>query len=62
MAIAEGAEAEGRDASDVELATSVFVISGESEEAIEEQREKMRAQTAFYASTPSYRVVLEAHG
>jgi alkanesulfonate monooxygenase SsuD/methylene tetrahydromethanopterin reductase-like flavin-dependent oxidoreductase (luciferase family) len=22
----------------------------------------MRAQTAFYASTPSYRVVLEAHG
>ncbi len=47
--IREGAGAEGRDASDVELATSAFVISGENGEAIEEQREKMRAQTP---STP----------
>ena len=61
-AISEGAEQEGRDPSKVELATSVFIITGESDSEIKEQREKMRAQAAFYASTPSYRVVLEAHG
>jgi probable F420-dependent oxidoreductase len=61
-AVKEGAEAEGRVPSDVELATSVFVITGDSSEAIEEQREKMRAQAAFYASTPTYRTVLDVHG
>jgi len=61
-AIAEGAEKENRNPEDVQLATSVFVITGEDEEQVEQQREKMRAQAAFYASTPSYRVVLEAHG
>jgi probable F420-dependent oxidoreductase len=61
-AIAEGAQRVGRDPGEVELATAVFVISGESEEEIEEEREKMRAQISFYASTPTYRTVLEAHG
>ena len=61
-AVKEGAEAEGRAPSDVELATSVFVITGDSGEAIEQQREKMRAQAAFYASTPTYRTVLDVHG
>src|SRR5215218_4810968 len=54
-AIAEGAQKVGRDPGEIELATSVFVITGE-------QREKMRAQISFYASTPTYRTVLEAHG
>lgn len=61
-AISEGAQQTGRNPEDVELATSAFVITGAYTEQIEEQREKMRAQTAFYASTPTYRVVLEAHG
>jgi probable F420-dependent oxidoreductase len=61
-AIKEGAEKEDRHPEDIKLATSVFVITGKTEEEVEDQREKMRAQTAFYASTPSYRVVLEAHG
>ncbi len=61
-AIKEGAEKENRNPKDVKLATSVFVITGETEEEVEEQREKIRAQAAFYASTPSYRIVLEAHG
>ena len=61
-AIKEGAERENRSPEDIKLATSVFVITGETGEEVEEQREKMRAQTAFYASTPSYRVVLEVHG
>ena len=37
-------------------------MTGEKRAEIEEQREKMRAQIAFYASTPTYRTVLEAHG
>jgi probable F420-dependent oxidoreductase len=60
--IAEGTEKEGRSSEDIELATSVFVITGENEAAFEEQREKMRAQAAFYASTPSYRTILKVHG
>jgi probable F420-dependent oxidoreductase len=61
-AIKEGAEKENRHPAEIKLATSVFLITGETEEEVEDQRGKMRAQTAFYASTPSYRVVLEAHG
>ncbi|CAA9443123.1 MAG: F420-dependent oxidoreductase [uncultured Rubrobacteraceae bacterium] len=61
-AIVEGAEKESRGPQDVKLATSVFVITGENESEIEEQREKIRAQVAFYASTPTYRTVLEVHG
>ena len=61
-AIAEGAHKAGREPEEVELATSVFVVTGESDEEIGEQREKVRAQLAFYASTPTYRAVLEVHG
>ncbi len=61
-AIAEGSKKSSRPPEDIKLATAVFVITGESEEQIAEQREAMRSQTAFYASTPTYRTVLEAHG
>ncbi len=61
-AIQRGAEKGDRDPADIELATSVFVVTGENAAEVEEQREKMRAQISFYASTPTYRTVLEAHG
>jgi probable F420-dependent oxidoreductase len=60
-AIAEGAEGVGRDPEQATLATSVFVIVT-GDEAATEQRESVRAQISFYASTPTYRTVLEAHG
>lgn len=60
--IAAGAREAGRSPEEVHLATSVFVITGESRQEIEAQREAMRAQAAFYASTPTYRPVLEVHG
>jgi hypothetical protein len=60
-AIAEGAWREGRTSEAVELSTSVFAEAGENEEE-EDKRDKMRAQISFYASTPTYRTVLEAHG
>jgi probable F420-dependent oxidoreductase len=58
-AIEEGARKADRDPGAVELATSVFVISGEE---TPEQRESVRSQLSFYASTPTYRTVLAAHG
>jgi probable F420-dependent oxidoreductase len=61
-AIAGGAQSAGREPGEVELATSVFVVSGESGREIEEQRQRTRVQISFYASTPTYRTVLEAHG
>jgi probable F420-dependent oxidoreductase len=61
-AILEGAEKVGRNPEGVELATSVFVVTGERVAEIDDQREKVRTQIAFYASTPTYRTVLEAHG
>jgi probable F420-dependent oxidoreductase len=61
-AIAEGAEGAGREPGAVELVTSVFVVTGGSREEISRHREEMRAQIAFYASTPTYRPVLETHG
>ena len=61
-AIAEGARQANRDPEQVTLATSAFVITGENRERAMEQRESVRAQISFYASTPTYFTVLEAHG
>lgn len=60
--VAAGAAQAGRDLSDVVLASSVFIITGLDEAAIEEKRALAREQIAFYASTPTYRVVLACHG
>jgi hypothetical protein len=40
----------------------VFVIMGDSQKEIEDMREKVRRQIAFYASTRTYKPVLDAHG
>ena len=55
-AISEGAAKNGRQRGDVTLATSVFAATTPGE------REFCRQQVSFYASTPSYRPVLEHHG
>lgn len=60
--IAAGAERTGRDASRVRLASSIFVISANDAKASEQARDAVRSQIAFYASTPTYRTVLECHG
>jgi probable F420-dependent oxidoreductase len=61
-AIAEGADEAGRDSEQVALATSAFVIAADNEGEATDQRESVRAQISFYASTPTYRTVLETHG
>jgi probable F420-dependent oxidoreductase len=60
--IAEGAEKTGRTVGDVELATTVFVMTGETDAEVEQAMGPVRQQIAFYASTPSYLPVLESEG
>lgn len=60
-AIREGAERHGRSLHDVPRFTSFFVVTGSDEEAAR-MRETARRQIAFYASTRSYRGVLDLHG
>jgi probable F420-dependent oxidoreductase len=55
-AIQEGAAKAGRSRADVLLTTTAFVVTSPEEELF------VRAQIAFYASTPSYRVVMALHG
>lgn len=61
-AIAEGAKAAGRAASDVALYASVFAVTGESEAERARSEAQVRQQVGFYASTPNYRALLEYHG
>lgn len=60
--IEEGARKAGRSRKDVTIATSAFVIMGDSQQEIDEMRERVRTQLAFYASTRTYKPVLDAHG
>jgi probable F420-dependent oxidoreductase len=60
--VAAGAERAARALADVVLASSVFVITGENAVAVENMRQIVREQIAFYASTPTYRVVMAVHG
>ena len=52
----------GRARGDVQLASSVFVVGGDTEEERHTNREAVRQQIAFYASTPTYHPVFELHG
>jgi probable F420-dependent oxidoreductase len=54
--IALGATAAGRGRGDVQLSSAIFVATDEAE------RETARQQISFYASTPTYRAVLDVHG
>jgi len=60
--IKKGAESAGRTLDDVERATTIFVMTGETDSDVEQAMAPVRQQISFYASTPSYRPVLEASG
>jgi probable F420-dependent oxidoreductase len=57
-----GAAKAGRDLSACKLSTSAFVIVGDSEEERKGLKGLAKQQISFYASTPAYKPVLEAHG
>jgi len=54
--IDKGAARAGRPRAEIKVSTSAFVVTSPEEETF------VRAQIAFYASTPSYRPVMELHG
>lgn len=58
----KGAAAADRSIDDVEVVTTVFIMTGTNDEEIAQSMEPVRQQISFYASTPSYRSVLEASG
>ncbi len=46
----------------LQLSSAVFVVTGANEAEVAESKVMTKSQIAFYASTPSYRPVLELHG
>ena len=44
------------------IAHQIMVVTGWNEEELEQARNSIRVQLAFYGSTPAYRPVLEEHG
>jgi probable F420-dependent oxidoreductase len=61
-ALARGRERAGRAAKEVEVAVQLMVATGTNEAELKASRAAARSQIGFYASTPAYRVVLDAHG
>ncbi len=58
----EGLRDAGRSRREVELVATVLVITGRNDEERARMRRFVRQQIAFYASTPSYRLVFDLHG
>ncbi len=61
-ALERGWEKAGKSRADFEVTGPMFVVTGETEEALVAARAGTRQQIAFYGSTPAYRGVLELHG
>jgi alkanesulfonate monooxygenase SsuD/methylene tetrahydromethanopterin reductase-like flavin-dependent oxidoreductase (luciferase family) len=60
--VEEGAETAERSLDDVDLVATPLIVTGETDEEIEENREMIRMQIAFYASTRTYHTILEHYG
>ncbi|HUI17191.1 MAG TPA: TIGR03617 family F420-dependent LLM class oxidoreductase, partial [Alphaproteobacteria bacterium] len=60
--LAAGLAERGIARANFEVSGGGFVVSGPDRAALAAARERTRYRVAFYASTPAYRPVLEAHG
>jgi probable F420-dependent oxidoreductase len=60
--VERGLAKSGRSRADIELVYPAFVVTGDTEDAMDSAARAVRRQIAFYASTPAYRPVLEVHG
>jgi probable F420-dependent oxidoreductase len=61
-AIRAGADRNSRGIDEIQLASSVFVVTGRTEPEMAAMRDAVKSQIAFYASTPAYAGVLDVHG
>jgi probable F420-dependent oxidoreductase len=60
--IEAGAAKSGRTRADCALSCAVFVVTGKDAAEMRDNAGAVRAQIAFYASTPSYKAVMDMHG
>ncbi|RMF83636.1 MAG: TIGR03617 family F420-dependent LLM class oxidoreductase [Nitrospinota bacterium] len=60
--IRAGAEKAGRSPDDIAICGGGFIITGATSEEIEQEKEKVRQRIAFYASTRTYKPILDIHG
>ena len=61
-ALAAGLARAGKQRADIEVIAPIMVVTGEDEAMFLRNREAVRGQLAFYASTPAYVRVLTLHG
>jgi probable F420-dependent oxidoreductase len=61
-AMAAGAAAANRTVADIQKICGIFVATGRNDEEIRASSDEIKRQIAFYASTPSYKAVLDLHG
>jgi len=61
-AINDGLRASSRKREDLTYVTSTFVVVGDTEQELAQNRQAVKQQIAFYASTRTYEPVLAAHG
>ena len=61
-ALEKGLAKAGRKREDFAISCPVFVVTGATDEAYERSEQVVKQQIAFYASTPAYKGVLDAHG
>jgi probable F420-dependent oxidoreductase len=61
-ALERGFAKAGKSRRDFEISYPVFVVTGSTEEQLEEAKKNTRRQIAFYGSTPAYQPVLESIG
>ncbi len=61
-ALERGLAAGGRSRANVEISLPGMVVTGATDAEVDASARAVRAQLAFYGSTPAYRPVLELHG
>jgi probable F420-dependent oxidoreductase len=57
-----GLQAGNRSRDNFELVVPIFTVTGETDEEFQKNISETKGRIAFYAGTPTYRVVLEQHG
>src|SRR4029077_2774511 len=61
-AVEAGAKKAGRSLKDIDIAGLGVLITGKNSAELTQNAAPVRRQIAFYASTPSYKPVLDVHG
>jgi probable F420-dependent oxidoreductase len=61
-ALERGAAATGRTRADLTVSLAGLIVTGATDEEVEQATVAVKGQLAFYGSTPAYRPVLDRHG